>query len=697
LQSNGVTIAKQHYYEDEGWARDTADHRPAFQKMIKLVEEGIIKWIVVDALDRFGTKSEYQLIHYLYKLQEAGCKLYDVKGKEWTAADIATTVTAVVEGNKSSDEPRKLSGRVLGGMAAKIEAGEWMGGAVRLGLDVGCFSRSEPERELWRVILEGRDKRLKVYFDGTSHRFDGSRNFPQHQKQIEMLRLVPSRDRGKVAAAISVFNRYSQEAITFSALAQYVNDLGYRTCFGNKFLWDSMAEMLADPIYLGYYEWNKVHRGKFNRFSQGRTQLELNLAKNSTPNDKADWIRSRRLFPALIDLGIWNKVQAKLNRRTVSSRGPSSPTVYLSGLLSCARCNGTMMVGTATRNDIKAGDNNYMCSTYFKATRDKDTASTFTCQRNGVWQSEIEPYITKYLEDVGHRLEVLTSAPGQPLGDVTSKLREQERDSWRGFQESIQRLCDYLHQYFPDEYRELIERDYERNEEDARLIEDAKHSGPTPPQGAFAAAFEGKIDFTKIARTAEEYAATDTAANSSDFVADLLQVYRANFDPAAMAEEIAQLETEEDMLIQQWRDLPTERSKAKAKLRLQELQGLIDSLKAQQQDGTAIVEAHYREMRTLRDSILKVHMSIKGPKGERESRHRAQLLREVISRIILRFKDTGSRGGGRGKKSSYLTHITFVPVVGQLMTYDVEGSPASIDGKRKLGKRKLFTLQEGLP
>jgi DNA invertase Pin-like site-specific DNA recombinase len=179
LVQHRASIAAHHYFEDEGWARDTADRRPAFQRMIKEVESGIIKWIVVDALDRFGTKNEKQLFFYLYRLEEAGCKLYDVRGKEWTSSDIATTVTAVVEGNKASDEPRKLSGRVLGGKVAKVKEGEWQGGAVRLGLDVGCFSRANPDKELWRVILEGKDKRTKVYPDGTAQPFNGPNNFPK--------------------------------------------------------------------------------------------------------------------------------------------------------------------------------------------------------------------------------------------------------------------------------------------------------------------------------------------------------------------------------------------------------------------------------------------------------------------------------------------------------------------------------------
>src|SRR5947209_16661471 len=56
-----VTVQEQHWFKDEGWARDTADRRPDFQRLIKLAEAGRVQWIVVDKLDRFGTKDPHQL------------------------------------------------------------------------------------------------------------------------------------------------------------------------------------------------------------------------------------------------------------------------------------------------------------------------------------------------------------------------------------------------------------------------------------------------------------------------------------------------------------------------------------------------------------------------------------------------------------------------------------------------------------
>src|SRR5947207_99873 len=73
---NTITIASPHWFKDEGWARDTADRRPDFQRLIKLAETGRVQWIVVSERDRFGTTDADEFIHYRYLLRRWGCRLY---------------------------------------------------------------------------------------------------------------------------------------------------------------------------------------------------------------------------------------------------------------------------------------------------------------------------------------------------------------------------------------------------------------------------------------------------------------------------------------------------------------------------------------------------------------------------------------------------------------------------------------------
>src|SRR5262249_22959174 len=99
-QQHGVTIQEQHRFKDEGWARDTADRRPEFQRLMKLAESGRVQWIVVSERDRFGTTDADEFVHYRYLLRKWGCRLYDASGTDWTRKDISTAITAVVDGEK---------------------------------------------------------------------------------------------------------------------------------------------------------------------------------------------------------------------------------------------------------------------------------------------------------------------------------------------------------------------------------------------------------------------------------------------------------------------------------------------------------------------------------------------------------------------------------------------------------------------
>src|SRR5262249_21757396 len=147
-----------------------------------------------------------------------------------------------------------------------------------LGFDVVCYSR-ETGKELWRVVFEGLHKRLKVYPDDRSERFDGERNFPKCQPLTDVLRIAPSNDKAKINAAVSVFKRYAAESVGLTVLAHHLNELGFRSWSGGAFRAHHIEHMLADPIYLGYYAWNKQHHGKFHRYTNGQTVLELNYGE----------------------------------------------------------------------------------------------------------------------------------------------------------------------------------------------------------------------------------------------------------------------------------------------------------------------------------------------------------------------------------------------------------------------------------
>ena len=334
-QRHTIKIAQHHCYEDH-MPRDLSEKRPDFQRMLKEVKTGTLRWIVVDQIDRFGFADEWELVELIRDLRQAGCKLYDTKDDEWTSGGLMSFFKAGLAGHSSHDEQMKKSSRSLGGMVEKARAGEWQGGPPRLGFDVACFDRKTGE-ELWRVTWQGRDevgktkrrgkerpvyhiRRLKVYPDGRTERLDGSVIFRQ-SRDTERLQIVPTRDEAKLDAARGVFERYAAESVSFFDLAKWLNGLGIRNSFGKMFQSGDVQKMLSDEAYLGYPTFSKRRTGRFHRHDAdgpkgGIRELEPELKGKDTPSDPDDVIRSStRLFEPMIDRPTWDGVQKKLRGR----------------------------------------------------------------------------------------------------------------------------------------------------------------------------------------------------------------------------------------------------------------------------------------------------------------------------------------------------------------------------------------------
>jgi DNA invertase Pin-like site-specific DNA recombinase len=681
-QRFGVTIPKAHWFEDLGWARDTADVRPAFQRLLELVEAGRIKWIVVDQLDRFGTKDAHQLIAYLHRLREAGCRLYDAEGKDWTDADIATVINAVIKGDQSKKEQHGMSHRVLGAKIGFARAGEWQGGQVRLGFDVACHAADGDE--LWRVVFLGRVggvlRRLKVWPDGRTEAFDGANNFPRTQPETEVLRLTPSRDRAKLDAVRSVFKRYATESVGFTALAHYLNGLKFRNSLGGLFQGNQIEGMLGDPSYLGYVAYNRRHGGKFHVWRGGRAVQEDNLSKVRTANPESDWVQSPRLFEPIVDAKTWAAVQKKLARRTKRPRESPSAGLVLSGLVVCATC-GQEMVGHPARRqtDDPTGQHEFYCSTYHKAVRDRwrkvrrggvevrvgPDGQECRCGYHCVRQDALGPYIERYLDEAGRRLALLGMTPETA---PTGRLEEAEGGAWRAYVEGFARLCTYLSQHHPEEYAALLAEDAERGRLEA---------GGTGEPG-------GLADLDDVTRARLDEAVRKHRGDATrhygpcpregEFLGNALAAYRDCFDPGALRAEVERLEAEHTALMHRYADLPTPRARDKAKAELAALEARIAQLEAQQQDAGRAVTAALGELRDLAQAIHDARKALAAGDGERALRRRAEALRAVIHRIECAFVPTGANGRGRGNQATRLARVTVHPLAGAAKEYAADNS-----------------------
>jgi DNA invertase Pin-like site-specific DNA recombinase len=681
----GVTIPKEMWFEDHGLSRDAADRRPQFQRLIALSEAGKVQWIVVDALDRFGTKSSKQLIVYLYRLEEARCRLYDAGGKEWTGEDFATEITALLGGKQSAKEQRDKSYRTLGGHVEHAEDGEAQGGTSPFGLDKACYSRADPDKELWRVVYQGGkvtsrkpDKRgkmksvyslyrLRVYPDGREERWDGPDNFPPHQKTTEVLRLAPSQDPKKIEALKAVFRTYATEAVSFADLARYLNERGFRTACGGRFQSVHIQRMLENPTYMGNYTYGRRHSGKFHRHTkEGRVTPEENYGEKESKNDRADWVVSERLlFDPLIEAGVWKKVQQKLAGRGKRPRTPQSPYEYLNGLVYCGNCPGgpEQMRPRALkrRGEVRY---EYCCSTYHGYCRTGRAAES-PCRRNRAWQGEVETYVKQWLEDAGTSWDLLMQDVKVALksGAMPDVREGKVDDYWQAFRDGLDRVMTYLADQHPDEYHAIL-----KDSEARREAEEREAADPTPAKpGGLHKKYGKKLDESVKKHAKDPVVFHKVGSAQEDFIDACLACYRTHYDPHALQAEIDRLEAQHTAMTKGWADLPTPRAKEKAKAELAALEARIASLEKQRQETAESVADHYRQMLDLERSISEAREAFKGEEGERKYRLLAEKLREAIQRITCHFVATGEERPGH--LTAKLVSVTIEPYEGEPKTY----------------------------
>jgi DNA invertase Pin-like site-specific DNA recombinase len=678
---HGAAVAEGFRFVDQGWARDLAARRPEFQRMLKLVDAGRVRWVVVDKIDRFGFADEWELVELITRLHKAGCRLYDTRGDEWTERGLLGFFKAGLAGHHSHDEQMQKSYRSLGGMVQQAKAGEWMGGPPKLGFDVGCFDRATGH-ELYRVVFEGRDvvgttprkgkvrpvyhvRRLKVYADGRTERFDGNVTSFRTNEDTQVVRIVPSLDPAKLDAVRGVFGKYATEAVTFAGLAKWLNRQGVRNSFGQKFQSRDISKMLTDEAYLGYPTFSKRRNGRFHRHDAdgGITELEPGLRGKDTESDPADIIKSgRRLYEPLVDRPTWDAVQKKLRGRDKVMPAPKNPHLYLAGLVVCDGC-GRLMVARADRQE-------YYCGTWDKA-RVRGALDDCPCQRNGVKQEVLEHYISEFLPEVQRRLDMLKAGAGD--GRLVRHLEGEQHTSWRAFNEGFDRLTAYLAEHCPDDYDALL-----REEHEAQAANDADAAAQAAGEwrGADMAAHVASLppEEQAVWQKALEKAKRDEppACYLPDDVADRLRLYHKHYDADALEAEIARLDAEHTRMLNRWADAPGRLAKDKARELVEELDGKIEALRQQQQDLAKVVDQHYRMVHDLDCQVADALKAMRDPASAEALRRRAEVLRGLLVQIRCRFQNTGKGGrGGKGGFKSKPASVEFLPVAGDAIKVDV--------------------------
>lgn len=178
-------------------------------------------------------------------------------------------------------------------------------------------------------------------------------------------------------------------------IARKLNEQGYRTKHGN--LWDArgVRYVLENPFYTGISRWNYTDRGR---------QLK--------PADEVIYTKGN--WEPLWDKATLEEIKKHLamNMRKTKSRDVSAAKHWLSGLLICSSCGGTLAY-SGTKNS-----RGFQCWKYTKG---------FCNESHYIGIRPIEKMVIEYLESILHSPAIVYTVISSASADVDSKLADLEK------------------------------------------------------------------------------------------------------------------------------------------------------------------------------------------------------------------------------------------------------------------------------
>ncbi|QDV84560.1 recombinase family protein [Stieleria magnilauensis] len=431
-----------HWFEDsEGKnPRDQAAKRPEFQKLLKAVESGLIRQIIVDSQDRFGTKDVYQFGQFVTLLRENNCELWSVSQGNLTADDDATILTNTIGALTSTREQKEKATRSVGGLVKTAKAGLYPGGVAPYGLDVVCFANGS---EKWRVRWHSQTERTRIYPDGRKEQFNGRGNMPASDPTDE-LRFRPGCEK-RLGVIRQIFGWYATEDISPHKIATRLNDAGIVNAYNNNWNKVGVRSLLANPVYVGLPAWNKRGRPRFKEYVNG--QIQDVTDKKTRRRDPSEFVQPDSVeFEPIVTGDVWDKVQEKLSASSQKAKRPSQvANLWLKRFLVCGGC-GKPMVACAPQGRTTYGS--YICGNYNTFGKENPTG----CRCHRVKHSVLEALVEKYLEEVDPQLVELAEPPENTVrkfaGEEFNKAYAEQMKLWA-------RMTDYV----PDDWVQHVSGD----------------------------------------------------------------------------------------------------------------------------------------------------------------------------------------------------------------------------------------------
>ena len=326
-------------YEDAGKSGKSIEGRPAFQKMINDIENGLaIDYILVYKLSRFG-RNTTDVLNSLELIQQYDVNLISVEDGIDSSQSSGKLLISLLS-SVSEIERENIIEQTMNGRREKARQGEWNGGFAPYGYDLvnGKLTICEEEAETVKMI----------------------------------------------------FDMYTVKDYGCEKIAKELNLRGIKKKVrqnGTLELWSRsiIRRIVANPVYVG-----KIAFGRRAKEKIKGTKNDYHMVPQK------DYILSEGKHEAIIIEEIWNLAADKIHKSKKSDSLIGRERIhYLSGILRCPRCGGPMYASKYYNKNKKGIYKEY----YFYECSHHKSQRGHPCSCNlKIMKPNIEPYVIELLK-----------------------------------------------------------------------------------------------------------------------------------------------------------------------------------------------------------------------------------------------------------------------------------------------------------
>jgi DNA invertase Pin-like site-specific DNA recombinase len=373
-------------YVFDGIPGDEIGRHPDWHRLMQDAKAGQWSVLLMDEPSRLSRGDpDVFVAEVKLPLKRAGVKVDSVnKGLlDWDT--LAGDIMTLVHSHESREEVRKMSRRVLGGMARLARDGLFFGWMCPYGLRILRTIDPETGKVMDRQVVFGPEEEVRVVrfvFDAIANRGWSLRRVCR-ELELRGVKPPPGNGTGKNKAA----GHWSTSTI-------------HRWLFNRK--------------YVGDLPWNQRHAGKYSAWKNGTVEQTVPNERHTYRHGEEDWIVVPDLIPPLIDRDVFLRAQAVL----AASQERSSPARGLrylfTHLLVCGDC-GAFLRGGPDR--VRKEQKSYLCGKY------KEYGTT-ACYHNSILEKPLLQSILAVLLD-----DVLNPARLDAIEAELAQKLEAERDA----------------------------------------------------------------------------------------------------------------------------------------------------------------------------------------------------------------------------------------------------------------------------